>query len=125
MAGTDSTSGSTDEFLKSYISQLKTRLADKPVTPDASPDIALLRADPEAPSDRRRFYTTAQIEQIAMEECAECEYVWRKCAVNPPTLYDHFFGCRKLRQNYYQCMERVTKEVNSKSGREYLVSQSK
>ncbi|KAJ1861494.1 hypothetical protein LPJ73_001005 [Coemansia sp. RSA 2703] len=120
-----SDNASTDDFLKSYISQLKTRLADKPVRPDAAPDIALLQTDPEAPADRRRFYTAAQTEQIAMEECAECEYAWRKCAVNPPTLYDHFFGCRKLRAAYYECMERVTAEINGKSGKEQLVPQDK
>ncbi|KAJ1884099.1 hypothetical protein LPJ66_010773 [Kickxella alabastrina] len=113
--------GSTDEFLNSYISQMKAKLTQNPVNPDASPDISLVKNDKEAPPNRRRFYTTKQIEQIAQEECAECEYTWRKCSIDPPSIYDKFFGCRKLRREYYDCMERVKEEVKNKSGKELLV----
>ncbi|KAJ1796480.1 hypothetical protein LPJ56_007164 [Coemansia sp. RSA 2599] len=121
----DKSGSSSDEFLKSYVAQLKTKLATNPVKPDASADISLLKADTEAPVDRRRFYTEKQIEQIAMEDCAECEYAWRKCSIDPPTLYDKFFGCRKLRQEYYACMEKAREEIKKRSGKEPLFSSPK
>ncbi|KAJ2231994.1 hypothetical protein IWW45_005303 [Coemansia sp. RSA 485] len=114
-----------DEFLKSYIAQLKNKLAENPVKPDASADISLLKADTEAPKDRRRFYTARQIEEIAMEECAECEYTWRKCSIDPPTIYDKVLGCRRLRQQYYMCMDKAREEIKKRSGKEQLFSSPK
>ncbi|KAJ2009413.1 hypothetical protein GGI04_000489 [Coemansia thaxteri] len=121
MAGApDKQSDSTDEFLSAYISQVKSRLEKAPVKPDTSVDLSLVHGDTEAPKDRKRFYTVKQVEDIAQEECAECEYTWRKCAVDPPTMYDRFIGCRKLRREYYECMDRVRAELQSKSGKEPL-----
>ncbi|KAJ1646921.1 hypothetical protein J3B02_004082 [Coemansia erecta] len=122
---TDQHEPSSDEFVKTYIAQLKTKLAANPVKPDATADISLLKMDAEAPKDRRRFYTAKQIEEIAMEECAECEYAWRKCSIDPPTIFDKFLGCRRLRQQYYMCMDKAREEVKKRSGKEPLFASSK
>ncbi|KAJ1957852.1 hypothetical protein EC988_000617 [Linderina pennispora] len=116
-----SSNSSTDDFLNSYIHQVKAKLERAPIRPDATADASFVYSDEEAPKDRKRFYTNKQIEEIAAEECAECEYTWRKCSIDPPTMYDRFFGCRKLRAEYYDCMETMRKALKEKSGKEPLV----
>lgn len=108
----------TDEFLKTYIAEAQAKLAKTPVQPDThqTSDLSLLYKDREAPKNRKRFYTKDQAEAIAQEECAECEYTWRKCSVNPPSLYDQFIGCRKLRREYYGCMEKVKEKLKNECG---------
>ncbi|KAJ1962668.1 hypothetical protein GGI12_002514 [Dipsacomyces acuminosporus] len=113
--------GNAEDFLSSYIEQVKHKLEKAPVRPDATPKESLVHSDEEAPKNRRRFYTDKQKNEIALEECAECEYEWRKCALNPPSTYDRFFGCRKLRREYYDCMERAKARLEGKSGSAPLV----
>ncbi|KAJ2745774.1 ATP-binding protein [Coemansia sp. BCRC 34301] len=132
MAGTpDKQDKSTEDFLNSYISQVKLRLEKAPVKPDASADMSLVLTDADAPRDRKRFYTKEQIEDIAQEECAECEYTWRKCSHSPPSMHDWFIGCRKLRKEYYDCMDRVKEDLKNKSGKimryldDYVIGQDR
>ncbi|KAJ1662902.1 hypothetical protein IW140_002785 [Coemansia sp. RSA 1813] len=122
MSSTDSGSTDNDEFLQSYLSQIKSRLGDTPVKPNSDADPSLLFSDPESPKTRKIFYTIKQTEAIVNEECAECEYVYRKCKRAPPTMVDRFFGCARLRAEYHACMKRVREDLDSKSGVETLVS---
>ncbi|KAJ1939902.1 hypothetical protein FBU59_003972 [Linderina macrospora] len=115
------TDSNTDDFLNSYIHQVKTKLERAPIRPDSTADASLVHNDDEAPKNRKRFYTNKQMDEIAAEECAECEYTWRKCSINPPSVYDRFFGCRKLRAEYYDCIEAMKKTLKEKSGKEPLI----
>ncbi|KAJ1728374.1 hypothetical protein LPJ72_005505 [Coemansia sp. Benny D160-2] len=118
----DSRDTETDEFIKSYISQIKNRVGDTLAKPNSEADSSLLFTDTESPQNRKVFYTIQQAEAIAQEECVECEYLYRKCTANPPTMLDRVLGCRKLRAEYYRCMDMVKEEVKKKSSHEPLVS---
>ncbi|KAJ1988642.1 hypothetical protein GGI25_004921 [Coemansia spiralis] len=108
-------SDNPDEFLESYLAQIKEKLDKVPVEPNKEVDeLKLLLADTEAPPDRRMFYRNDHIEEIAKQECAECEYKWQTCRVNPPTMYDRFIGCTKLKLDYKACMKKVAKRYEDK-----------
>ncbi|KAJ2412518.1 hypothetical protein GGI10_003638 [Coemansia sp. RSA 2530] len=113
----------TEDFLNSYIAQVKSKLDKAPVKPDASANLSLVLTDADAPKNRKRFYTNEQIDEIAKEECAECEYTWRKCSHSPASVYDWFIGCSMLRKEYYDCVDRVKEDLKAKSGRAPILPQ--
>ncbi|KAJ2552797.1 ATP-dependent RNA helicase dbp4 [Coemansia sp. RSA 1933] len=111
-----------DEFLKSYLAQIKSRLGEVPVKPNADADPTLLFTDPEGPKRRNIFYTVKQTEAIVNEECAECEYRYLKCKGTPPTLYDRISGCSKLSTEFHACKKRVRADLRKRTGTEAFVS---
>ncbi|KAJ2397490.1 hypothetical protein GGI23_003518 [Coemansia sp. RSA 2559] len=122
MSSTGNGDNENEEFLKSYLSQIKNRFGEVPVKPNADADPTLLFTDPESPKVRNIFYTYKQTEAIVNEECAECEYRYLKCKGAPPTVRDWITGCAKLSREFNECKERVREDLKKRTGTEAFVS---